>query len=115
MTMDRLIGIPYEVAGGCYGLVRHALRERAGIELPELQVGRSVDERAARIAVGLPGWTRVVRPLPNDIAVLRVAGKASHVGLCLGSGRFLHVCDGGRSRIDRFGPTWAVEGFYRHV
>ena len=113
-----MIGIPFKPDGrdrngcDCYGLVRLALRELAGIELPDKQYGPDGQERAAVVAQGLPGWVPVDRPRRFDIAVFNTEG-GPHVGLCMGSGKFLHVREGGRSRIERFGPLWAVAGFYR--
>ena len=49
------------------------------------------------------------------MAVFNIKGKPTHIGLCMGSGKFLHVREGGRSRIERFGPLWQVAGFYRYT
>ncbi len=116
-----MIGIPFVKDGrdrngcDCYGLVRLALREMAGIDLPDRQYGEDSDERAGMIRGGLPGWVRVDRPQRFDIVVFKVQGKPQHVGLCMGSGKFLHVREGGRSRIERFGPLWIVDSLYRYA
>ena len=64
---------------------------------------------------GLPGWVRVDSPQRWDIAVFRHNGRPAHVGVCIDASRFLHVEEGGTSRIDRFGPTRPVEAIYRYA
>lgn len=111
--MEHLVNLPYGEPHDCYGLVRQALQDLAGIALPAKQYSTDADERAALLTAGLPGWVQVPRPRQFDVVVLRHNGRPGHVGLCLGSDRFLHVQEGGRSRIDRFGPFWQVESFHR--
>lgn len=113
-SLADFVGLPYAQPHDCYGLVRAALASLAGITLPEKQYGTDPDERAALLASGLPGWPRVGRSARWDVVVIKRDGRPAHVGLCIGGDRFLHVMEGGTSRIDRFGPMWAVEGFYRH-
>lgn len=113
--LSRFIGLPYAQPFDCYGLVREALREVAGIDLPALQYSEDAAERAALLTAGLPGWTPVSHPIANDVIVLRHNGRPAHVGLYLGGGRFLHVNEGATSRIDRLGPRWAVESFHRYT
>lgn len=61
-------------------------------------------------------WQRVERPQPLDLVVFQTGSRMDHVGVCVGRGRFLHVEEGSRSRIEYLSsPLWSsrIEGFYR--
>lgn len=103
--MNNWIGIPYKGEKFCRELARSYLAER-GIPMPVVD-----DPDAA------PDWIKVEFPMPDDVVVFNRAGRPSHVGICLGSGDFLHVEEGCKSRIDRLSsPLWKrrTEGFYRY-
>lgn len=105
MDLIRFIGIPYEGDRFCTVLAARILAEH-GIPYPD--VDRPEDAA---------DWARVDQPQPLDVVVFTRAGRPSHVGVCIGNGQFLHVEEGGTSRIDRLSsPLWArrIEGFYRY-
>lgn len=119
------VGVPF-VAGGrdrngcdCWGLLRLAWLEGRGIALPSYTLEYDPLEGAEieRLLRGESGaWRRVETPEPWDLVLLRKAGFACHVGLVLGSDRFLHVDSGQLSRVERWSsPRWKrrLEGFYR--
>ena len=128
------IGLPYADKGrtrtgyDCWGLVRAALDEVAGITLPDYAdaYATACDPHSVSqaVAAGLTdGWHAVPRGAPFDLLILRIAGRPWHCALMVAHGLFLHVppprADGMQilscvERIDS--PTWAkrIEGFYRH-
>jgi len=92
-----MLGKPYRYAGDtpagfdCSGLVRYSYG-RAGVSLPR-------DTQALR-RYGVPVSTRTLRV--GDLLFFDQEGKkASHVGMFLGDGRFIHApSSGGRVRTD---------------
>lgn len=105
---NEMIGKPYRYAGDtpagfdCSGLVRYSFR-RAGISMPRATP-------AQRRATSLIS----VRSLrPGDLLFFDQEGKkASHVGIYLGDGRFVHApSTGGRVRTDRLGSDFWKKHF----
>jgi len=104
MNLEPFVGIPYEGRHFCRVFAGRVLAAH-GISLPHVVKPERAD-----------GWRRVERPLPLDVVVFRTAGVPDHVGVCIGRGRFLHVEDGARSRIEYLSsPLWEarIEGYYR--
>ena len=99
-------GIPYAAGGesrsgaDCWGLVRLYAREELGVVLPD--IGRDGD--AWHLAAGQvadTGWQKVTSfSRHGDVLLFRLPGAILHVGVMLPDGRFLHVMEGGSSRID---------------
>lgn len=100
-----LVGTPYRHGGNtpeggfdCSGLVGYVYREAAGLGLPRTTQGLS--EHAA---------SRVDRKRlrPGDL-VFFGKRRASHVGIYVGEGRFVHApSSGGTVRMDALdGPYW---------
>ena len=103
---SRQVGVPYRYGGSgrsgfdCSGLVYYAYGQ-LGVSLPRTTAAlwTSLDPVAdAAIRVG-------------DVLFFDIDGKASHVGMYLGEGRFVHAPSSGRhvtvARLDR--------GFYREA
>ena len=103
-----MIGKPYRYAGDtpagfdCSGLVRYSYG-RAGISLPRATPAQR--NTTTRISV------RNLRP--GDLLFFDQEGKkASHVGVYLGDGRFVHApSTGGRVRTDSFGADYWKKHF----
>ena len=101
--MNRWLNRPYTGKHGCRRLCAAVLAE-AGIPWPR---GRERQQ-----------WARVTVPALHDVVVFTLGARSHHVGVCLGRGRFLHVEEGERSRIDRLeSPLFAprIEGIYRYT
>ena len=94
-----LVGTPYRYGGNtpesgfdCSGLIGHVYRTRAGIAAP-------------RTVASLVGWGQ---PVPaaalrtGDLVVFGQGGAATHAGIYVGEGRFVHApSSGGEVRLDR--------------
>jgi len=93
-----LVGTPYRHGGNtpqsgfdCSGLIGHVYQSRAGV-------------RAPRTVLALSDWGNAV-PGPSlrtgDLVVFGPAGAATHAGIYVGEGRFVHApSSGGEVRLD---------------
>ena len=101
-----LVDIPYRYGvntpRGCFdcsGLIGFVYRSQAGL-------------RAPRTVLELQGWGQpVVREQvrTGDLVLFSSGGSASHAGVYVGAGRFVHApSTGGSVRLDRLdGPYWS--------
>lgn len=103
------VGIPYVVGGrtreglDCWGLVRLVYDEQLGIKLPSFEHVAPGDEAAEVMARNREEWLPVADvSKPGDVALFRVLGSESHVGLVTQGGHFLHAREGYASTIERF-------------
>jgi cell wall-associated NlpC family hydrolase len=104
-TAYEAIGTPYQWGGNgangfdCSGLIRYAYGQ-FGIELPRI----SRDQ----LAVGSPVELRVGALEPGDVLGFSavVGGEATHVGLYIGDGQFLHSSTSGVRVSDIRQPYW---------
>ncbi|QDL55663.1 C40 family peptidase [Rhodoferax aquaticus] len=93
-----LVGTPYRYGGNtpaggfdCSGLIAYVYKERAGVLTP-----RSV---AAMADWGQPVAAHAVKT--GDLAIFIQDGRASHAGIYVGEGRFVHApSTGGVVRLD---------------
>jgi cell wall-associated NlpC family hydrolase len=93
-----LVGTPYRYGGNtpeggfdCSGLIAYVYRERAGV-------------RAPRSVASLVDWGQAVpgeAVKTGDLAIFIQGGRASHAGIYVGEGRFVHApSTGGVVRLD---------------
>lgn len=127
MNYDRYIGLPYRENGrdesglDCWGLARVFYKQEMGIELPsysELYTGSYDSKVTEAINYYKDNWTRVESPQSGDLCLFRIMGEPSHVGIYIGSNKFLHSRDGKDSVIDSLDSSmWfkRLEGFYRYT
>jgi len=123
------IGIPFAEHGrtregcDCWGLVRLVLGERWRIWLPSFSESyRDTDDREAieaLLAEERVAWRRISGPFfhEGDVVLLRVGGRAMHLGLIVGFPWMLHVERGIDAACDRLdGLRWAraVDSVWRH-
>ncbi len=126
MNYAEYVGIPFKDAGrerdgcDCWGLVRLVLQERFGKTLPAFDdyEKSTRDESERQVAMGLKALNlqRVETPQEGDIALMRIRGALSHVGLYLGGGEILHTMRGTYSVIESassYRLCTKIEGYYR--
>ena len=101
-----LVGTPYRWGGNtpesgfdCSGLIAHVYQKSAQLQSP-----RTVAE--------LQSWGSPLNskdPRTGDLVVFSKGGEATHAGIYVGEGRFVHApSTGGRVRLDRINtPYWA--------
>jgi cell wall-associated NlpC family hydrolase len=102
-----MLGQPYRFGGAapggfdCSGLVSFAA-QRAGLDLP-----RTAQDQ---LRTGVPVARAELEP--GDLVFMRLAHKELHVGIAVGSGRFIHApATGGRVRIDSLSAPPYAAGF----
>lgn len=109
----------------CWGLVRCGLRDVMGIELPsyagDYGSTERLDELQTLVEAHRDPWHRIdlarAAARPCDVVLLRVMGRACHVGLLLDGHKALHTeARRGTFVEDLRGAMWAgkIEGVYRH-
>lgn len=105
MNLEPFVGVAYEGRHFCRVFAGRVLVAH-GVPLPAVVK----PERAA-------DWERADKPEALMVVVFHSGGAPDHVGVCIGRGRFLHVEEGCRSRIEFLSsPLWSsrIEGFYRY-
>lgn len=106
MSLDGLRNVPYGGDQFCRAFAARVLARRG---IPMSGAASPADAK---------DWQRVSRPQADDVVVFNRDGRPAHVGVCLGRGRFVHVEEGGRSRIDRLASplfSGSIEGIYRYT
>lgn len=103
-----LVGTPYRYGGNtpasgfdCSGLIGYVYKERAGVSAP-----RSV---AALVDWGQPVPVESLRT--GDLAIFGQGANATHAGIYVGEGRFVHApSTGGEVRLDHLkSKYWAAQ------
>ncbi len=99
-----LVGTPYRYGGNtpdagfdCSGLIGYVYKSRAGIAAP-----RTV---ASLVSWGQPVTAGTVRT--GDLVVFTRGGAATHAGIYVGEGRFVHApSSGGEVRLDQLASSY---------
>lgn len=103
-----LVGTPYRYGGNtpssgfdCSGLIGHVYQSRAGVSSP-------------RTVAKLTDWGRSVpadQIRSGDLVLFGQRGVATHAGIYVGNGRFVHApSTGGEVRLDRLSAKhWAAQ------
>jgi len=106
VTAIGLVGTPYRYGGNtpasgfdCSGLIGYVYQERAAVVAP-------------RTTAGLMDWGTRIAPADvrsGDVVVFVHNGRATHAGIFVGEGRFVHApSTGGTVRLDSLKtPYWA--------
>lgn len=106
LDINGLVGIPYAGEKFCRTFAAQVMARIGIVVPPVMHPGRARH------------FERVDAPQEGDLVVLTEGGRPRHVGVCLGGGRFVHVEEGERSRVERLtSPLWAnrIEGYYRYT
>lgn len=123
--LPEFLKIPYKHRGrefdgaDCYGLIILWYAKRLGLAVWDVE-----EDYAKSSAWGGKNyfldnywreWRQVDEPGQYDVVLFRRQESATHAGVYLGSGKFLHIIKAGCVISKLYDPQWAdrVEGFYR--
>jgi hypothetical protein len=108
MSLNKYVGIPF-VSGGreysgcdCWGLVRLYYKNELNIDLPSLNseyTEHDTERMEELVAQYKEGWTKLEEPELGSLILFKVLGRETHVGIYIGSGKFLHSLEGNASAV----------------
>lgn len=117
MNLSKYVGRSYNVYN-CFDLVKEFYADQYGLDLKNYFDGKIVPERKeveSLVITNLGFFVPVEKPKFGDIVVIRLFGYSSHIGVCVGEGKFLHSIRNTGSCMDSLGRySKMIEGFYRH-
>jgi len=126
MNIIKYIGLPYKVNGtvpdgaDCWTLVKAFSKSELGLDLPAFFYDE--DSLIADASKHIENemhlgrrWTKIDEPNIGDILIFRIRGIASHCGIYLGNGDFLHTLKGRNSTCEILDGAWkqCLVGVYR--
>lgn len=123
MDFNDYVGIEYDTDGlDCWHLVQKVLSERFGIEIPTLHYGNALlagslyphfERDYERFS---SEWVKVVKPQLGDLILFLSHGAATHAGLMIHGGMFLHTQQATGSVVERLDEYWTarIDAIYRH-
>lgn len=128
MTGDEIakkyVGIPFKNMGrgldglDCYGLVKSVYAD-IGVELFDIDEDYNAKWTLRKKNYFLENyareWEEVEKPMFLDLVAMKnFEGAMVHLGVCLGSGKFIHACKAGVVVCNLSVWRDRVRGFYRH-
>lgn len=122
------VGIPYKLHGrdedglDCWGLVRLIYKEQKDIDLPSFseEYLNSDDVRYNEevIARHKEGWSLSNEYTVGDVALFRINGSESHVGVIIDDNKFIHAREGNSVTIEKLDSVqWRrrLVGVYKYT
>lgn len=113
---SKYVGRSYNVCN-CFDLVKEFYHNELGLELQNYFDG-DVPERKeieCLLKTNLGTFKKVNSPQLGDLVVIKLFGYASHIGVCIGGGKFLHSVRNTGSCMDMLTRYSKItEGFFRH-
>lgn len=126
MDYNKYIGLPYKDNGrdeagvDCWGLARLFYKQELNIDLPSYDdlYTTSYDPAVSQaISAHKDNWELTTTAKPGDLCLFNIYGEPAHVGVYVGSRKFLHAREGRDSVIESLdSPQWSkrFQGFYKH-
>ena len=126
MDYNKYIGLPYKDNGrtesgvDCWGLARLFYANELNIQLPSYDnLYTTTYDPAVTEAINLHkgSWELTKTGKPGDLCLFNIYGEPAHVGVYVGSRKFLHAREGKDSVIESLDAgqwTKRFQGFYRY-
>ena len=126
MDYNKYIGLPYKDNGrdengiDCWGLARLFYKQELNIDLPSYEdIYTTSYDPAVSEAINKykDNWELTKSAKSGDLCLFNIYGEPAHVGVYVGSRKFLHAREGKDSVIESLdSPQWSkrFQGFYRH-
>lgn len=114
--LHKYIGVDYN-RYDCWELTKLFYVELMGIDLDEVAYDDPNNKKnvSRLIEIERQKFSRIHSPSFGDIIVFKILGIASHLGIYVGDGKFLHTMNNTGCVVDNLSKwKWRVEGFYRH-
>lgn len=117
MNLVRYVGRDYEKYN-CFDLAKEFYAVEFNLSLKNYFEGEVVPNRKeieCLVKTSTGDFNKVDEPVFGDIIVINLYGYASHIGIYLGEGRFLHSVRKIGSCMDSITRySKMIEGYYRH-
>lgn len=117
VSLSKYIGREYEKYN-CFDLVKEFYLDHFNLDLRNYYEGSQVPERKAvqSLIVSNKGdFVPVSNPEFGDIVVIKLYGLESHIGVCVGEGKFIHsvrVIGSALENLKKYERM--IAGYYRH-
>lgn len=115
--LSKYIGRSYSKYN-CFDLVKEFYLDQYKITLRDFFEGDVVPSRREiefLIISNRGEFKEVHSPGYGDLVVIKLFGYSSHIGVCVGGGKFIHSLKGPGSCMENLGRySNMIEGFYRH-
>lgn len=115
-NLSKYVGKNYSVYN-CFDLVKEFYKDELGLELQNYFEGQVPERKEIEflLKTNLGRFQKVEKPQFGDLVVIRLFGYASHIGVCIGDGKFLHSARNTGSCMDTLSRySKMTEGFFRH-
>lgn len=126
MDYNKYIGLPYKDNGrdengvDCWGLARLFYANELNIDLPSYDnLYTTTYDPAVTEAINIhkDNWEQTKTGKPGDLCLFNIYGEPAHVGVYVGSRKFLHAREGKDSVVESLDAgqwTKRFQGFYRY-
>ncbi len=117
ISLFKYVGRPYE-SYHCFDLVKEFYLDHYEIDLRNFYDGKDIPDKetvSTLIVSNKGNFIESEVPEFGDIVVIKLFGIESHIGVCIGGGRFIHSRKGSGSSIESLSRyKKLVSGYFRH-
>lgn len=118
---SKYIGIPFSKDMDCWGLTRKIYKQEFNIELPAFDTQYNINDEASiveAIARRKEGWDKIDEPEVGCIALFRIMGYESHVGVVVSKTHYIDLRENRDSVLESLESPTSVKrlvGYYRYA
>ena len=117
-----LIGVPFEYGGrdntlDCYGLIMELYRRDHGIEIPDYGSTAHAELAESRMILAAFSWTRLQKPEPGAVLLIRCGKHVRHVGYVVEDDMFYHTWEKSGGVVCEPLDVWntKIVGIYKYA